>query len=245
MNLLPALDIRHGRCVRLLQGDFARETRYAVDPLALAQRYRELGADWLHVVDLDGAAAGQPVNGELIAEIGARSGLRLQLGGGIRNRDSFLAAAKVADRVVIGSLAVSDPGLVREWISEIGAERIVLGLDVRFGIDGVPYIATHGWRTTTTISLAAAIEHYAGTGLHHVLCTDVDRDGALAGPSLDLYRECVQRWPQLAFQASGGVRDVRDLKALETLGVAAAISGKALLENRLTDEEIQQFLPNA
>lgn len=245
MQLLPALDIRGGRCVRLLKGDFERETRYDVDPIELAGRYRALGAQWLHVVDLDGAASGSPVNSTLIGRIGSTSGLKIQLGGGIRDRARLDAAAAVADRLVIGSLAATQPDRVAGWIEDFGADKITLAFDVRFAGDGIPYLTTHGWTKGTQISLNAAIGRYASTGLRHVLCTDVDRDGALTGPNLDLYRDCVGRWPGIAFQASGGVRDSRDLAALAEVGVAAAVSGKALLEDRLTDAEIRQFLPNA
>ena len=244
MRLIPAIDIRHGRCVRLLKGDFDRETRYDVDPRELALRYRELGAEWLHVVDLDGAARGAPANLSLIRTITAE-GLRIQMGGGVRERASLEAVLEVADRVVIGSLAVYAPERVTEWMAEFGAARITLALDVRFGSDGVPRIATHGWTQSAETSLSGAIERYAGTGLEHVLCTDVDRDGAMTGPNVELYRDCVARWPGIAFQASGGVRDARDLEALAATGVAGAVSGKALLEGRLTDEEIRRFLPSA
>jgi phosphoribosylformimino-5-aminoimidazole carboxamide ribotide isomerase len=245
MQLVPALDIRDGRCVRLLKGDFDRETRYDVDPRSLAARYRALGAEWLHVVDLDGAAAGRPANYELIREIASTEGLRIQLGGGIRDRASLDAAGRLAERVVIGSRAVSDPEEVAGWAADLGAERIVLGFDVRFAEDGIPYVATHGWTKSTSTSLSAAIDKFAGTGIRHVLCTDVERDGALTGPNLELYRDCVKRWPELEFQASGGVRDSRDLAALAATGVAAAISGKALLEDRLNDKELRRFLPSA
>jgi phosphoribosylformimino-5-aminoimidazole carboxamide ribotide isomerase len=245
MQLIPALDIRDGRCVRLLKGDFNRETRYDVDPFELAARYRALGARWLHVVDLDGAASGSPVNSALIGGIASASGLCVQLGGGIRDGASLEAAAAVADRLVIGSLAVTQPDRVAAWIKDLGADKITLAFDVRFAGDGVPYLTTHGWTKATQMPLDAAIERYAGAGLRHVLCTDVERDGALTGPNLDLYRDCVRRWPEIAFQASGGVRDSRDLSALAEIGIAAAISGKALLEDRLTDVEIGQFLPNA
>lgn len=243
MQLIPAIDIRHGRCVRLLKGDFERETRYDVDPRELASRYRALGAEWLHVVDLDGAARGEPANLDLIRTITA-DGLRIQMGGGIRSRASLDAVLDVADRVVIGSLAVYAPDQVAAWMDEHGPARFTLALDVRFGSDDVPRIATHGWTQSAETALADAIERYSSTGLAHVLCTDVDRDGALTGPNVELYRDCVAGWPGIAFQASGGVRDTSDLEALAATGVAGAVSGKALLEGRLTDEEIRRFLPN-
>lgn len=245
MYLIPAIDLRDGRCVRLLKGDFAQETRYAVDPVELAAQYRALGAQWLHVVDLDGAKRGEPVNLAVIRRMQETAGVSVQLGGGIRTRASLEQALEVAERAVIGSLAVSDPELVAGWIAELGSERLTLALDVRLGTDGTPLIATHGWTRASTLTLAGAIERFSAAGLRHVLCTDIDRDGALSGPNVALYRECAARWPTIAFQASGGVRDAADLAALTATGVAATVSGKALLEGRLKPEEIRPFLRGA
>ena len=245
MQLIPAIDLRDGRCVRLLKGDFAQETRYAVDPVQLAGQYRALGAQWLHVVDLDGAKRGEPVNLELIRRMQEAAGISVQLGGGIRTRASLELALGVAERAVVGSLAVSDPDLVVSWLTELGPERLTLALDVRLTEDGTPLIATHGWTRASTLTLAAAIERFAAAGLAHVLCTDIDRDGALTGPNVELYRDCAARWPGIAFQASGGVRSGADLAALAEAGVAATVSGKALLEGRLTTEEIRPFLRGA
>ena len=245
MKLLPAIDIRDGRCVRLLYGDFAKETRYDVDPVELAVQYRELGARWLHVVDLDGAKQGAPVNLPLIGRMRDAAQVAVQLGGGIRTRTSLEQVLGVATRAVIGSLAVSDPELVAAWLAEFGPDRLTLALDVRLDAEGTPLIATHGWTRASTLTLAAAIDRYAVAGLRHVLCTDIDRDGALSGPNTALYADCVRRWPAIEFQASGGVRDAADLTALTAAGVAATVSGKALLEGRLKPEEIRPFLRGA
>jgi phosphoribosylformimino-5-aminoimidazole carboxamide ribotide isomerase len=245
MELIPAIDIRGGRCVRLLRGEFDRETRYELDPCELAREYRAAGARWLHIVDLDGAASGERGNAALIAEIAAATDLSIQLGGGIRSEDSLAAALDCADRVVIGSLAVTDPATVAAWLERHGPERIVLGLDVRLAADGEARVTTHGWTEDSELTLDAAIRDYAARGLRHVLCTDVARDGALSGPNVELYRRVQSAWPAIALQASGGIRSAGDLTALAEAGVAAAISGKALLEQRIRFEEIRPFLPNA
>lgn len=244
MELLPAIDIRGGRCVRLLQGDFGQETRYSVNPVELAQRYADLGAAWLHVVDLDGAAQGTPVNLELVRDMARAANLKIQLGGGIRSRDDLDRVLKVVDRAVIGSLAVEARDLVTNWLQELGADRVTLALDVRVDEDDMPRIATHGWTRDSAETLWSALEAYSAEGLRHVLCTDVERDGALQGPNLRLYATCTQRFPNIGFQASGGVRDSRDLSDLAATGVTYAISGKALLEGRIPEEEIRSFLPS-
>ena len=244
MELLPAIDIRGGRCVRLLQGDFGQETRYSVDPVELAQRYADLGAAWLHVVDLDGAARGTPANLELVRNMARAANLKIQLGGGIRSREDLDRVLEVVDRAVIGSLAVEARDLVTSWLRELGAHRVTLALDVRMDEDDVPRIATHGWTRDSDETLWDALAAYSSEDLRHVLCTDVARDGALQGPNLRLYTACRQRFPDIGFQASGGVRDGPDLSDLAATGVTYAISGKALLEGRITEEEIRSFLQN-
>ena len=244
MDLLPAIDIRGGRCVRLLQGDFGQETRYPVDPVELAQRYADLGAAWLHVVDLDGAARGAPANLEVIRKMASAANLKIQLGGGIRSRDDLERVLDTVDRAVIGSLAVEAREQVTSWLAELGADRLTLALDVRMDEEDMPRIATHGWTRDSAETLWNALEAYSATGLRHVLCTDVERDGALRGPNLRLYSTCAHRFPAIGFQASGGVRDSRDLSDLAATGAAYAISGKALLEDRISEEEIRSFLPN-
>jgi phosphoribosylformimino-5-aminoimidazole carboxamide ribotide isomerase len=246
VRLIPAIDLRDGHCVRLLRGDFAAETRYPSEPSALAQKYRVLGADWLHVVDLDGARDGSSGNLPIIAELAATSGVHLQVGGGLRDHSAVAGMLGMgAARVVIGSAAVTQVDSVRDWLREFGPERVALAFDVRLGEDRVPRVATHGWREQSDLSLWDAVERFASTGLRHVLCTDVERDGALGGPNVALYREAVRRYPEIQWQASGGVRDLSDLAALCDVEVAAAISGKALLDDLIPIEELQAFLPNA
>ena len=246
MLLIPAIDLRGGRCVRLFQGDFGAETRYEHSPRELLDRYRSLGATWVHVVDLDGAREGVLANREVILDLAARGGPKLQVGGGIRSAQVVedLISSGI-ERVVIGSAAVERPDDVIAWSSRFGADRICLALDVRHDAHGEPQVRTRGWKSATAISLWEALAVFPAAAVHNVLCTDIERDGALTGPNLALYRDAVARFPRIAWQASGGVRDAADLAALARIGVAAAVSGKALLEERITPEELRPFLPDA
>jgi phosphoribosylformimino-5-aminoimidazole carboxamide ribotide isomerase len=246
MLLIPSIDVRAGRCVRLYQGDFAAETCYAPAPAQLLRRYQALGARWLHLVDLDGARDGVRANGALLAGLASLGTLHLQVGGGVRSAQAIgaLIDAGVA-RVVIGSAALERPDEVATWLGRFGAERLCLAFDVRAETGGEARVHTHGWTQDSGVSLWAALGRYATGSVRHILCTDIGRDGALTGPNLELYRTAVARFPDLAWQASGGVRDVADLAALARIGVTAAVSGKALLEERISCEELRTFLLDA
>jgi phosphoribosylformimino-5-aminoimidazole carboxamide ribotide isomerase len=244
MQLIPAIDLKDGRCVRLLHGNFEAETRYLARPTDLLSKYRQFGADWLHVVDLDGARDGKLANAAIIGQLAQRGELKLQVGGGLRSAAAVaLMLERGAARVVVGSAAVSQPQQVQEWLEQFGAERLVLAFDVRVDGSGIPRVATHGWQRQSDLSLWDAVNRFST--LKHVLCTDVTRDGALNGPNVDLYATAVTRHPQIQWQASGGVRDAQDLHALARAGASAAISGRALLEELISREELQPFLPNA
>jgi len=243
MLVIPSIDLRGGHCVRLLQGQFDAETRYELDPRELLARYAAAGVQWLHLVDLDGARDGVPGNVALIRQMAAEPRLRIQLGGGLRDRTLVEAAfAAGVARAVIGSAAVEQPDLLRELLAAYGSERICLAIDVRLDAAAVPRVRTRGWVREHALSLWELLESFAHLPLRHVLCTDIERDGALAGPALGLYEEARRRFPQLAWQASGGIRAAADLARLAELGLAAAISGKALLEGRITLEELQPYL---
>ncbi|HEY6354375.1 MAG TPA: 1-(5-phosphoribosyl)-5-[(5-phosphoribosylamino)methylideneamino] imidazole-4-carboxamide isomerase, partial [Burkholderiaceae bacterium] len=228
MRLIPAIDLKAGHCVRLLQGDFDRETRYPTDPASLLDKYRDLGADWLHIVDLDGARTGELNNRAIIVRLAAQRGVNLQVGGGLRNTAALaqMLDAGVA-RVVVGSAAVLQVDQVQAWLQHFGTERLTLAFDVRVDEAGVPRVTTHGWQKQSPLTLWSALENYAGADLKRVLCTDVARDGALTGPNVALYAEAVRRHPHIEWQASGGIRSADDLQALARTGAAAAISGKA------------------
>ncbi len=245
MLLIPAIDLRAGRCVRLAQGNFTAETAYEIDPEALLARYEALGVPWVHVVDLERVRAGSTDNRRLIISLARQRPIRFQVGGGVRSAGSIaeLLDSGIA-RVVLGSLAIERPEEVTHWLKRFGPEHICLAFDVRMDAEGEPYVRTRGWTHESGVHLWDALAPYADSAVH-VLCTDISRDGTLAGPNLDLYANALKRFPAIRWQASGGVRDVRDLAALSATGVAAAITGKALLEARITQEEYQAFLPDA
>lgn len=246
MELIPAIDLKAGRCVRLFQGDFNAETVYATDPGMLLDRYLAFGAGRVHVVDLDGARDGAQANRAAILALAARKDVSLQVGGGLRTweRVRQLLDAGVS-RAVIGSVAVTTPEEVLRWFGLVDPDRLVLAFDIRMNDARVPMLTTHGWAQQSDTSLWDAVERYLPAGLRHVLCTDIARDGALTGPNTELYREAVRRFPGVQWQASGGVASAGDLHTLRECGAAAAISGKALLENRIPPEELKPFLPNA
>lgn len=235
MKILPAIDLRGGCVVRLVQGDYGRETRYADDPLPLASSYRQAGADWLHLVDLDGARSGRLDNLAAITRLARDSGLKLQCGGGVRDEASLkrLFEAGVS-RVVVGSLAMREPERVRGWLADYGSERLCLALDVRADAALGWQLAAAGWTEATGLGLRQGLEAYAGSGLRHVLVTDIGRDGTLEGPNLELYRELATQWPELSCQASGGVSSLGDLAALRATGIGGVVIGRALLEGRFS-----------
>jgi phosphoribosylformimino-5-aminoimidazole carboxamide ribotide isomerase len=247
MQLIPAIDLRGGQCVRLLQGRFDAETVYGNEPRVILERYRAFGARYVHVVDLDGARDGSQGNRAAIAQLArAFDDTHIQVGGGVRTRD--VAAELLAlgvRRVVVGSVAVTNPAEVQRWLREFGPDSIVLAFDVRVDADGVPRLTTHGWESQTEASLWDSVAAYLPHGGTHVLCTDVARDGALSGPNLDLYAAATRRFPTVQWQASGGVSTGSDLVALAATGASSVISGRALLENRIPTEELAPFLPGA
>jgi phosphoribosylformimino-5-aminoimidazole carboxamide ribotide isomerase len=228
MILYPAMDLMGGQVVRLAQGRFEDATIYPGDPAEALAAFAAAGAEWAHVVDLDGARAGAPVQHDLLCQLGRTAPLKLQVAGGFRTQEQI---ARVLDagvkRVVIGSLAVKQPELVRGFLERFGGERITLSLDVRL-VGGVPMVATLGWTEDSGRSLWDVAALYPEA--RHLLLTDIGRDGMLAGPNFDLLEEAGQRLPHLAVQASGGVSSLDDLTRLDTAG---AIVGKALWESRI------------
>lgn len=236
MLILPAIDLREGRCVRLLQGNFDAVTQYG-DPIAQLRAFADAGAEWVHIVDLDGARAGKPAQHELIARFVGETGLNVQSGGGVRASEHVetLLGNGVA-RVVIGSVAARDPEAVRGWIATYGVDRICVALDVRAAGDSWE-VAADGWVSGAGINLADLLARYPEGVLRHILVTDIARDGALTGPNIALMSWVRAARPDLALQASGGVSEIGDLRALREAGASAAIVGRALYEKRFTLED--------
>lgn len=238
MILYPAIDLRGGRVVRLTEGKFDQEKSYGDDPLAVAKDFAASGATWLHVVDLDGAKDPTKRQTDLVEQIARGSRLRMQTGGGIRD-DSQIAAllAAGAQRVIVGSVAVKQPALVRDWLKKFGAEKIILSPDVRLDADGTPRVAAAGWQESTGVALDDFLRGFLGAGLVHILCTDISRDGKLTGPNVSLYAALTRKFPTLKIQASGGVSSLEDLRALKDTGANGAIVGRALYEKKFTLKE--------
>ena len=228
MIIYPAIDLMGGGIVRLRQGKFEDATRYGDAPAEALRRFADAGAEWVHIVDLDGTRAGAPVQHELIAGLASDAPLKLQVAGGFRTSEQVARMLEAGvSRVVIGSLAVRQPELVQSFIRDFGADRIALALDVNV-IDGTPFVAISGWTEDSGMSLWDVAERFPEA--RHLLLTDIGRDGMLEGPNFDLLEEARRRLPHLAIQASGGVSSIEDLRRLRTAG---AIIGKALWEGRV------------
>ncbi|MCS3748695.1 MULTISPECIES: 1-(5-phosphoribosyl)-5-[(5-phosphoribosylamino)methylideneamino]imidazole-4-carboxamide isomerase [unclassified Xanthomonas] len=233
-TVYPALDIRNGRVVRLLQGDYARETQYGDDVVPRAQAFADAGAQWMHLVDLDAAKAGGYTLAGTLGEIARATGVQVQTGGGVRSRDDV---ARILDagaaRVVIGSLAVRESDTVIAWLQEFGADRLTIALDTRQDAAGVWQLPVHGWTEAAEATLDQLAVRYAQAGLQHLLCTDIARDGMLSGPNMELYAHLRALTPQLQVQVSGGARNLADVAAAKASGCAGIVLGKALLEGHL------------
>ncbi|MEW6361533.1 MAG: 1-(5-phosphoribosyl)-5-[(5-phosphoribosylamino)methylideneamino] imidazole-4-carboxamide isomerase [Acidobacteriota bacterium] len=238
IEIIPAIDLIGGRCVRLLQGDFNRQTIYDVSPVEMAERFAEAGYRRLHIVDLDGARSGCPQNLPILEAITAVTDLVIDYGGGIRSTKDlinvFNAGAAMAN---IGSIAVRRPDTVCGWIDDFGEDRILIGADV---LDG--HLAIDGWQTATGQNLEDFLGFYVRRGLRKVFVTDVGRDGSFTGPATELYKKILASFPGLNLIASGGIRNLADIRTLEDAGCSGAIVGKAFYEDRIKPEEIKNYV---
>ncbi len=243
IDIIPAIDLLDGSCVRLLHGDFNNCKVYDLDAVKLANVYAEEGARWLHVVDLAASRDGEGADIKPLLRLLKSAPQQVQTGGGVRDEgDIKLRLEHGASRVVVGSISIVQPGRFAAWIEEFGADMLVAALDVKLDEHGIPWPRTHGWTQHSEQSLWQLLDFYSDKGLKHVLCTDIGRDGAMTGPNVDLYVEITQRYPELAVQASGGVSGLLDLRDLASTGVDSAITGKALLEGCFTVAEALEFL---
>lgn len=233
--IIPAIDLIDGKVVRLYQGDYGQKTEYQFDPIEVVNQYASEGAKWLHIVDLTGAKDTNKRQLDLIGRMVATGKMRFQAGGGVRDEQDVIQLLDAGiSRVVIGSVAVKQPELVKSWIEKYGAEKIVLALDVNIDEQGNKHIATHGWQQNSGVALEVLLEDFLTVGAKHVLCTDISRDGTLQGSNKQLYTEMTTQFPTIEWQASGGIGNLDDIKALQPANVSGVILGRALLEGKFT-----------
>jgi phosphoribosylformimino-5-aminoimidazole carboxamide ribotide isomerase len=234
IELVPAIDIIDGQCVRLTKGDYAQKTVYSASPAAVAKEFEALGFKRLHVVDLDGARSKHIVNDAVLKAITTETSLIVDFGGGIKtDEDIEKAFASGAAMVTVGSIAVTRPDLFIGWLSRYGAERMILGADVRQG-----KISINGWKEDSTEDLLPFLSRYIDAGVRNVLCTEISKDGTLAGPALQLYRTVIDAYPGLHLIASGGVSSIGDIRALDEAGIPSVVFGKAIYEGRINLKEL-------
>ena len=237
MQIIPAIDIIEGKCVRLTEGDYAQKKIYNEDPLEVAKAFEGIGLMRLHLVDLDGAKSGQVVNWKVLEKIANNTELKIDFGGGIKTEASLKTVLDTgATYATIGSLAVKNELLFQEWIARFGAKVFMLGADVL-----EEKIAIGGWLEKTEISVFDFMKSYIDKGVKQIFCTDIKKDGKLQGPSIELYQKIIEQFPNLHLIASGGVSSLDDLIELEEIGCSAAIVGKAIYENKITISELANF----
>ena len=238
IEIIPAIDIIDGKCVRLTQGDYEQKKVYREDPLEVAKEFEANGIKRLHTVDLDGARSKHIVNARTIERIASHTNLTIDFGGGIKtDEDLKIAFEAGASMVTIGSLAVTHPETLYLWIEKYGAERFILGADVKHGL-----ISINGWKEEGNESLFPFIEKYQQKGINQVLCTDIARDGMLQGPSIELYKGVMKHFPTLHLIASGGVSGIEDIRQLNEAGIPAVVFGKAIYEGKIKLEELKEFI---
>ena len=234
MRIIPAIDIIDGKCVRLTQGDYAQKKVYHAHPLEMAKTFEDAGLKFLHLVDLDGAKAGKVINWEVVESITSHTSLSVDFGGGIKTAEEISRLFTLGIRQVnLGSIAVKNPELVRQWLDQYGAEKIILSADVKKEM-----IAISGWLEDSTISVFDFIRDYLAKGVRYVTCTDISTDGMLQGPNVALYRKLLDTFPDIRLIASGGVSGTKDLEDLKKISVDGVIVGKAIYEGRLSLDKL-------
>jgi phosphoribosylformimino-5-aminoimidazole carboxamide ribotide isomerase len=233
IELIPAIDIIEGKCVRLTKGDYEQKTTYG-DPLEMAIQFERTGYKRLHVVDLDGAKSHHIVNKDVLHTLAIKTNLVIDFGGGIKSDDDIKTAFDCgASMVTVGSVAVTNPELFGQWLMEYGAERMILGADVRNG-----FISINGWKDDSKEELLPFLHRYIEMGVRNVLCTEISKDGTLSGPATSLYEKVMAAYPDLHLIASGGVSSIDDIKALDAAGIPSVVFGKAIYEGKIDIEEL-------
>ena len=234
IELIPAIDIIDGQCVRLTKGDYDQKTVYRDSPAEVAKEFEQLGFQRLHVVDLDGAKSNHIVNDSVLRRITTETNLTVDFGGGIKTDEDIEKAFEAgAAMVTVGSIAVTQPDLFIGWLEKYGAERMILGADVRNG-----KISINGWKEDSSEDLLPFLKKYIDAGVRNVLCTEISKDGTLAGPAIELYQEVMKEYPQLHLIASGGVSSKDDIEALDRAGIPAVVFGKAIYEGRIDLQDL-------
>ena len=240
IELIPAIDIIGGQCVRLTKGDYDQKTVYRDSPAEVAREFENIGFKRLHVVDLDGAKSKHIVNEQVLQTITAETHLTVDFGGGIKtDEDIEKAFTAGASMVTIGSIAVTNPDLFMGWLEKYGSDRIILGADVRHG-----KISINGWKEDSSEDLLPFLRKYVDAGVKNVLCTEISKDGTLAGPAIELYRQVMAAYPELHLIASGGVSSIEDIQALDIAGIPAVVFGKAIYEGRIDLNELREKFSN-
>ena len=238
IEIIPAIDIINGKCVRLSQGDFETQKIYRESPVDIAKGFEEAGIKRLHIVDLDGAKKGSIVNIQVLENIASQTSLKIDFGGGIKTTSDaekiFNAGASIIN---IGSIAIKQPHIVVEWIEKFGAEKILLGADVKN-----EKIVINGWQQSTEINIIAYLKDWSSKKMNNIFCTDVSKDGLLQGASIELYKKIIQSIPHIHLTASGGVSSLKDVEELETIGCSGVIIGKALYEGKIKLNELKKFI---
>lgn len=239
IELIPAIDIIEGKCVRLTKGDYDTKKVYG-NPVELAQEFEQLGFRRLHVVDLDGAKSKHVVNIDTLRQITTKTHLIVDFGGGVKTSEDLDRTLEAgAQMVTAGSIAVTHPELYLEWLEKYGAEHLILGADVRNG-----RMSINGWLEDSDVLLPDFLTRYMAAGTRNVLCTEISKDGTLSGPAIDLYRDVMQRHPQCHLIASGGVSSLQDIVALDQAGIPAVVFGKAIYEGRIDLKELLRTFPS-
>lgn len=238
IEIIPAIDVIGGRCVRLSQGDYSRQTTYDALPAEMARQYADAGVKRIHIVDLEGAKAAKPCNLRVLEEVAGLGLLDLEWGGGIKTTDDLGSVFDAgAGHAIIGSVAVKQPALMEQWLSAHGGDRIILGADLRDG-----KVAVAGWLEDSPLSACDLIDRFLPHGLTEVITTDISRDGMFAGPATSLYLDLMARYPDVTFTVSGGISSIEDIKALDAAGLSRVIVGKAIYEGRITLDSVASFI---